>query len=157
LAMLGQARSATRGRGLLVMMAKAPRRGHCKTRLADEVGVAAAQGFWTASLQDSARTLLAAGREAGPDVLALVPSPAAAAAVRELTGPPCLVHHRPGLGQALLEVSALPAPYTVAVSADTPTLPVQRLLLAVEALRSAPAVLGPCEDGGYYLVGLRRR
>jgi len=67
------------------------------------------------------------------------------------------VQHRPGLGQALLEVSDLPAPYTVAVSADTPTLPVQRLLLAVEALRSAPAVLGPCEDGGYYLVGLRRR
>ena len=156
LAMLGQARSATRGRGLLVMMAKAPRRGHCKTRLAEDVGVAAAQGFWTASLLDSARTLLAAGREGGLDVLAMVPSPAEAAVVRELTGLPCLAQHRPGLGQALLEVSELPAPYTVAVSADTPTLLVDRLLLAVEALRSAPAVLGPCEDGGYYLVGLRR-
>jgi len=156
LAMLGQARSATRGRGLLVMMAKAPRRGHYKTRLAEDIGVAAAHGFWTASLQDSARTLLAAGREAGLDVLAMVPSPADAAAVRELTGLPCLAQSRPGLGQALFEVSELPAPYTVAVSADTPTLPVERLLLAVEALRSAPAVLGPCEDGGYYLVGLRR-
>ncbi|HKA12804.1 MAG TPA: DUF2064 domain-containing protein [Candidatus Dormibacteraeota bacterium] len=156
LAMLGQARSATRGRGLLVMMAKAPRRGHYKTRLAEDIGVAAAHGFWTASLQDSARTLLAAGREAGLDVLAMVPSPADAVAVRELTGLPCLAQSRPGLGQALFEVSELPAPYTVAVSADTPTLPVERLLLAVEALRSAPAVLGPCEDGGYYLVGLRR-
>jgi len=156
LAMLGQARSATRGRGLLVMMAKAPRRGHYKTRLAEDIGVAAAHGFWTASLQDSARTLLAAGREAGLDVLAMVPSPADAVAVRELTGLPCLAQSRPGLGQALFEVSELPAPYTVAVSADTPTLPVERLLLAVEALRSAPAVLGPCEDGGYYLVGLRQ-
>jgi len=156
LAMLGQARSATRGRGQLVMMAKAPRRGHCKTRLAEDVGVAAAEGFWTACLQDSARTVLKAGREAGLDVLAMVPSPADAAAVRELTGLPCLPQHRPGLGQALLEVSELPAPYTIAVSADTPTLPVERLLLAVEALRSGPSVLGPCEDGGYYLVGLRR-
>lgn len=156
LAMLRQARSATRARGLLVMMAKAPRRGHCKTRLAEDVGVAAAEGFWTACLQDSARTVLSAGREAGLDVLAMVPSPADAAVVRELTGLPCLAQQRPGLGQALLEVSELPAPYTIAVSADTPTLPAEHLLRAVEALRSASAVLGQCVDGGYYLVGLRR-
>lgn len=157
LAMLRQARSATRRRGLLVMMAKAPGNGRCKTRLAEDVGVAEAEGFWKACLQDSARTVLAAGRQAGLDVLAMVPSPADAAVVRELTGLPCLAQHGPGLGLALLEVSELAAPYTIAVSADTPTLPVERLLLAVEALRTAPSVLGPCEDGGYYLVGLRRR
>src|SRR5262245_45302206 len=47
LAMLGGAHSATRHRGLLVMMAKAPRSSHCKTRLAKDVGVAAAEGFWS--------------------------------------------------------------------------------------------------------------
>lgn len=156
LAMLAQACSATRGRGLLAMIAKAPRRGHCKTRLAEAVGVVAAEGFWRACLQDSARTVLGAGREAGLDALAIAPSPADAAVVRELTGLPCLAQHKPGLGQALLEVSELPAPYTIAVCADTPTLPAERLILAAEALRSAPAVLGPADDGGYYLVGLRR-
>src|SRR5262249_14018364 len=131
LAMLRQARPATRGRGLLVMMAKAPRRAHCNARLAEGVGVAAAEGFWTACLQDSAGTVLKAGREAGLDVVAMAPSPADAAAVRELTGLPSLAQHRPGLGQALLEVSELPAPYTIALSADTPTPPVERPLLAL--------------------------
>src|SRR5262249_36128092 len=76
LAMLGQARSATRGRGLLVMMAKAPRRGHCKTRLAGDIRVAAAPRFSAAALQDSAPPLPPAGRDAGPHAPALVPSPA---------------------------------------------------------------------------------
>jgi uncharacterized protein len=66
------------------------------------------------------------------------------------------VQRSPGLGQALLEVSELPAPFTIAVSGDVPTLPMERLLDAVAALRRGPAVLGPDEDGGYYLVGLRR-
>ena len=58
-------------------------------------------------------------------------------------------------GQALLEVSELPRPFTVAVSGDAPTLSSDRLLEAVAAVQRAPAVLGPDGDGGYYLVGLR--
>jgi glycosyltransferase A (GT-A) superfamily protein (DUF2064 family) len=154
-AMLDQAVAATRRRGALVLMAKAPRRGHSKTRLASELGAEAAVGFWTACLRDAADRLLAAGRAAGLDVMAMTPSAGDAARVRELTGLPCLVQGRPGLGEALLEVSSLPAPFTIAVSADVPTLPEDRVLAAVDALRSAPAVLGPGEDGGYYLVGLR--
>jgi glycosyltransferase A (GT-A) superfamily protein (DUF2064 family) len=155
-AMLGQAVTATRRRGALVLMAKAPRRGHSKTRLAAELGAEAAVDFWTVCLRDVAGRFLAAGRAAGLDVMAMTPSAADAARVRELTGLPCLVQGRPGLGEALLEVSSLPAPFTIAVSADVPTLPEERVLAAVDALRSAPAVLGPGEDGGYYLVGLRR-
>lgn len=154
-AMLVQARAATRRRGLLVMMAKAPRAGHSKTRLAVGIGEEAASEFWRACLRDTAGRLVAVGREAGLDVLAMTPSPADAAAVRALTGLPCLVQRRSGLGHALLEVSELPAPFTIAVSADAPNLPVQRLLAAVAALRTSPAVLGPGDDGGYYLVGLR--
>jgi glycosyltransferase A (GT-A) superfamily protein (DUF2064 family) len=155
-AMLGEA-AGTRRRGVLALMAKAPRPGHCKTRLAADLGTDAAAGFWAACLADSAGRLFAAGRAAGADVLAMTPSAADACAVRELTGLPCLVQHRPGLGHALMEVSELPAPFTIAVSADAPTLPAARLLDAVSALRGgADAVLGPGEDGGYYLVGLRR-
>jgi glycosyltransferase A (GT-A) superfamily protein (DUF2064 family) len=86
----------------------------------------------------------------------MTPSREDAAIVRALTGLPALVQRLPGLGQALLEVSDLPAPFTIAVSADVPTLPQALLLQAASALRKRPAVLGPGTDGGYYLVGLRR-
>ncbi|MGH9358624.1 MAG: TIGR04282 family arsenosugar biosynthesis glycosyltransferase [Terriglobia bacterium] len=39
---------------------------------------------------------------------------------------------------------------------DSPELPAQTLLQAFEELRWCDAVLGPCPDGGYYLIGLRR-
>ncbi len=44
----------------------------------------------------------------------------------------------------------------IAVGADTPGLPLRLLEHARDALRDAHAVLGPAEDGGFYLMGLRR-
>jgi rSAM/selenodomain-associated transferase 1 len=44
----------------------------------------------------------------------------------------------------------------VAIGADSPTLPPERIGEALEFLRSRDAVIGPAEDGGYYLVGLSR-
>ncbi len=43
----------------------------------------------------------------------------------------------------------------IAVGADSPTLPPARITEAVLALASSDVVLGPTEDGGYYLVGTR--
>ncbi len=42
------------------------------------------------------------------------------------------------------------------LGADSPTLPVSFLTTAVANLSSHQAVLGPSEDGGYYLLGLRQ-
>ncbi len=42
----------------------------------------------------------------------------------------------------------------VVVGSDLPTLPASHVADAVGALRDAPVVLGPAEDGGYYLIGL---
>jgi glycosyltransferase A (GT-A) superfamily protein (DUF2064 family) len=155
-AMVVQAVRATRRRGLLVLMAKAPRPGQCKTRLAADLDPSAAVGFWTACLRDAGARLRRCAAAADLEVLAMTPSDEDAAEVRRLTGLPALVQRRPGLGQALLEVSELDAPITVAVSGDAPTLPVDRVREAVAALRRSPSVLGPDGDGGYYLVGLRR-
>lgn len=44
----------------------------------------------------------------------------------------------------------------VAIGADSPTLPPERIEQALEFLGSRDAVIGPAEDGGYYLVGLSR-
>ncbi len=40
------------------------------------------------------------------------------------------------------------------IDSDSPNLPTQYILEGIEALEGADVVLGPCEDGGYYLVGL---
>jgi glycosyltransferase A (GT-A) superfamily protein (DUF2064 family) len=143
-------------RGALVLMAKAPAVGRSKTRLERELGPDLVAGFWSACLRESGDRVRAAGSAAGVDVLAMTPSALDAASVRSLTRVPCLAQTEPGLGAALLEVSELRAPFTIAVSADVPTLPVQRLVQAVAALRAGRDVLGPGPDGGYYLVGLRR-
>ena len=41
------------------------------------------------------------------------------------------------------------------LGSDSPSLPVQYLREAVRALREYDLVLGPAEDGGYYLIGLK--
>lgn len=45
----------------------------------------------------------------------------------------------------------------IAVDADSPTLPTAFLHRACRSLLGGPTdvVVGPCEDGGYYLIGLR--
>ena len=44
----------------------------------------------------------------------------------------------------------------VVLGTDSPLLSARLLRLALEELRTTDAVLGPCPDGGYYVVGLRR-
>ncbi len=44
----------------------------------------------------------------------------------------------------------------VIMDSDSPTLPAEYLAQAFTALESADVVLGPCDDGGYYLIGLKR-
>ncbi|MBI1955733.1 MAG: TIGR04282 family arsenosugar biosynthesis glycosyltransferase [Acidobacteria bacterium] len=44
----------------------------------------------------------------------------------------------------------------IAIGSDSPGLPLQRFEEAHNLLQMNDAVLGPCEDGGFYLVGLRR-
>lgn len=44
----------------------------------------------------------------------------------------------------------------VIMDSDSPTLPTKYVRKAFTALEAADVVLGPCEDGGYYLIGLKR-
>jgi glycosyltransferase A (GT-A) superfamily protein (DUF2064 family) len=48
-----------------------------------------------------------------------------------------------------------PTPPVILIGADIPDLSATCLQAAAAALRDAPAVIGPAEDGGYYLLGLR--
>jgi len=50
-------------------------------------------------------------------------------------------------------------PGAIAMDSDSPTLPVEHVLEAADVLarQQAEVVLGPAEDGGYYLIGIRTR
>jgi len=65
-----------------------------------------------------------------------------------------------GLGERLraaFEVLfAAGASGAIAIGSDSPSLPAGRLREAAAALLDHDAVLGPAEDGGYYLLGLAR-
>jgi rSAM/selenodomain-associated transferase 1 len=45
----------------------------------------------------------------------------------------------------------------VVIGTDSPGLPPKVLVQALRELRFCDAVLGPCPDGGYYLIGIRRQ
>jgi len=47
-------------------------------------------------------------------------------------------------------------PRAIIIGTDSPQLPPSTLRLALEELQTMDAVLGPCPDGGFYLIGLRR-
>lgn len=47
-------------------------------------------------------------------------------------------------------------PRALVMGTDSPTLGAHRLRQALRELSCCDAVLGPCPDGGYYLIGLRR-
>ena len=47
------------------------------------------------------------------------------------------------------------APAAIAIGADSPLLTPAHLGSAITALKDSDAVIGPCLDGGFYLLGLR--
>ena len=144
-------------------MCKAPRPGHTKTRLAAEIGAAAAARLSACFLRD-----LAAAIECVPERLGRtgygVYAPAGSEADLRPLFPPAF--------KLLLQVDAefgnvlhgamgalLGAGHdcVVLVNGDSPTLPPALLVAAIEALRQDGdrMVLGRASDGGYYLIGLK--
>ena len=57
--------------------------------------------------------------------------------------------------ERILRRALTQSPFAMALGADSPGIPSIFLDHAHEALQSADAVLGPCDDGGFYLLGLR--
>lgn len=47
-------------------------------------------------------------------------------------------------------------PFAIIVGTDSPGMPMQLLQDAHDSLQSSDSVLGPSEDGGFYLIGVRR-
>jgi rSAM/selenodomain-associated transferase 2/rSAM/selenodomain-associated transferase 1 len=142
-------------RCVLCVFAKPPRPGNVKTRLAAGVGHSMAARLAGAFLQDT--WALVSGLSWARPVLA---TSEGAAADFDLPGGCTLWPQGDGdLGQRLeriLRRALSEADLALAIGADTPGLPARLLMEATRALAEADAVLGPCEDGGFYLLGLKR-
>jgi rSAM/selenodomain-associated transferase 1 len=142
-------------KGYLCIFAKPPRPGAVKTRLAPEVGSEGAAALARAFSRDtwSAVCLLPWARP----VLATTDAEArdwdfTRRAEIWLQGDGDLGERLERVLQRALRL----APFAIGIGIDTPGLPHPLLEQARESLRDSDAVLGPCEDGGFYLMGLRR-
>jgi len=62
------------------------------------------------------------------------------------------------LDNLLTELLGAGHPGAIAIDSDSPTLPMSYVAGAamVLATREADTVVGPCDDGGYYLIGVRQ-
>lgn len=145
----------TRASTIVCVLAKAPVPGKVKTRLAARIGDVRAAGL--------ARAFLA-------DTWNMVSNANWAKAVLATTDGSACDFGLPGnleiwpqgegdLGVRLERVmrrGLRDADMVIAIGADSPGLPERILVQARNELRTADAVLGPADDGGFYLLGLRR-
>ena len=143
----------------VAIMAKAPRPGTVKTRLCPPLVAEEAAALYRCFLLDKIATV-GALVDTRP-VIAYTPDDAGAELAGLAPGFALVAQHGPDLGARLHAILAglLAAGHVgaIAVDSDTPTLPRAFLQQAVDCLsRPGPdVVLGPTEDGGYYLIGVR--
>lgn len=142
----------------VVVMAKRPAPGRTKTRLTPELSAAQAAALYECFLADALDIARAA---AGATRAIAYPPGDGARYFSELAHDFELVPQLgAGLGERLASVFdqclARGLAPVVAIGSDSPTLPAEHVRRGVALLAEgrADVVLGPCEDGGYYLIGL---
>ena len=148
----------------LAVMSKAPRAGKVKTRLAPTLGFAGAAELNTCFLRDTAENIAAVANRT--DAAGLVCyTPARDESAFEGLLPPSfslILQRGDGFGERLLAAAEdiLSCGYGAVclIDSDSPTIPAEALEQAVRELLQPGdrVVLGPSEDGGYYLIGLKR-
>jgi uncharacterized protein len=151
------AESVSHPKHTLVIMAKAPKPGMVKTRLAESLASAAVTALYRCLLED---TLALATSLKSVEVAVMCPE-ADQEELAELTGDNVQVVAQKGEGLAAGLTSVFRhftdagRQRVVAFNSDSPHLPGSVLESAFEALNGNDMVVGPTEDGGYYLVGAK--
>lgn len=141
---------------MILVMAKEPRPGQSKTRLAAEIGVERAAQFAEALLLD---TLELAQGSTHPVLVAY--APADARAWFEARAPTVARWPQPGgdLGDRMLaagrEAQRRGASRWLIIGMDSPQMPAALFDEALAALEHSDVCIGPARDGGYYLIGMR--
>src|SRR5438067_1540457 len=142
---------------VLVIMAKAPRPGAVKTRLAPSFSPAAITSLYCCLLKDT----LALARSLQDVEVAIMCPDSDVNELVQLVGRDVNVVPQKGEGLA----AGLTSVFThfadhhqrriVAFNSDSPHLPPSVLEEAFESLAAHAVVVGPTHDGGYYLIGAK--
>jgi rSAM/selenodomain-associated transferase 1 len=143
----------------LVVIAKHPAPGHSKTRLSpplSEIRASELYGCFLKDALDTARKVEGVAR-----LIAYAPT-AQRGYFHELAPDFRLIPQEGGdlgvrLDNALACCLRFGFDLVIIVGSDCPTLPPAHIARAFTMLEKADVVLGPCDDGGYYLIGLKRR
>ncbi len=141
----------------LLVIAKQPIPGQSKTRLCPPLTSETAAALYACFLRDT----LALARQVPAVRHEIVYLPAAAADYFQALAPDMAQSVQCGadlgarLDHALTAALAAGAVAAVAIGSDSPTLPATYVARAFALLTSHDLVLGPSDDGGYYLIGLR--
>lgn len=148
----------------LVVMAKAPREGEVKTRLFGALSPEEAKRLYIAFLSDTFALMEEVMEEREELTLALCYTPEGAEeAFEEVEREGSLMMPQRGgdLGERLANCFAdlfgMGFETVVVIGADSPTLPGENVFDAFECFETDDdVVIGPTEDGGYYLIGMRK-
>lgn len=163
---------ASHGSCAIGVMAKTPRPGFSKTRLCPPLRPEQAAALSAAFLRDTTTNIARVALSVPvAGYAAYAPSGTEAALISHVAkGTVCVLADGSapipqgveGFGRCLLhaiqQMFAAGHAAACVLSSDTPTLPTQFLVTAVNALLAGDhrrVVLGACDDGGYYLLGMR--
>ncbi|MFZ1070275.1 MAG: TIGR04282 family arsenosugar biosynthesis glycosyltransferase [Methyloceanibacter sp.] len=135
-------------------MAKSPRAGRAKRRLAATIGAISATRFYRSCLS---HTLMRLARDPRwQTLLAVSPD----SEVRAPFWPRAIERQPQGQGDLGARMQrlfrTLPPGPTIIVGSDIPAIKASDIARAFRLLGNADAVFGRAPDGGYWLVGLRR-
>jgi uncharacterized protein len=142
---------------VLVIMAKAPRLGAVKTRLAPSLSPPAVTAFYGCLLDDT----LALARSLNDVEVAIMCPDSDVNELAQLSGSDVSVVAQKGGGLAAGLTSVFAhfveghQRRVIAFNSDSPHLPRSVLEDAFETLAAHDVVVGPTHDGGYYLVGAK--
>ncbi|MEE9152503.1 MAG: TIGR04282 family arsenosugar biosynthesis glycosyltransferase [candidate division NC10 bacterium] len=145
---------------VVAIMAKAPQAGEVKTRLCPPLSAMDAAELYRCFLLDKIEQVRML-KEASP-AIAYTPAEGRGFFERVAPGFVLVPQHGPDLGARLANNfdQLLARGYTgvLAIDSDTPTLPTHFLEQALDLITTPEIglVLGPSDDGGYYLIGLRK-
>ena len=141
----------------LVIMAKAPRPGLVKTRLANSLPSSAITALYLSLLDD---TFALAKSLTGVEVAVMCPEPDKDELAHLFGNAVQVVAQKgeglaAGLTSAFQHFTAAGRHHVIAFNSDSPHLAPSVLESAFEILAAHDVVVGPTHDGGYYLVGAK--
>lgn len=143
----------------ILVFAKYPEEGRCKTRLAAGIGNARALAVYRALLD---YTLTVVQECPGRRILFVDPPERAGDAQDWAPGMDLYLPQSQGdlgirLANAVNSRMDAGATRLILLGCDCPQISKESVISSLEALDSFDTILGPTEDGGYYLLGLKGR